>query len=75
MRFEKAQDPHNTVRALARAIELLPMLSPGIRLVGGLADRVGQLARAAAPVPLDLDWLARKLGRELESAEVRRILE
>ena len=38
MRFEKSQDPANTTRALARAIELLQELSPGIRLVGGLAD-------------------------------------
>ncbi len=48
MRFEKAQDPHNTVRALARAVDLLPLLSPGIRLVGGLADR---LANSATPGP------------------------
>ena len=47
MRFEKSQDPANTVRALARAVELLAELSPGIRLVGGLADQGG-----AAPAPL-----------------------
>jgi phenylalanyl-tRNA synthetase beta chain len=74
MRFEKAQDPHNTVRALARAIDLMPILSPGARLMGGLADRSDRL-REPDPVDLNLDWLARKLGRELESAEVRRILE
>jgi phenylalanyl-tRNA synthetase beta chain len=74
MRFEKAQDPHNTVRALARAIDLMPILSPGARLLGGLADRSDTLGEPA-PVALDLDWLARKLGRKLESAEVRRILE
>jgi phenylalanyl-tRNA synthetase beta chain len=74
MRFEKAQDPHNTVRALARAMDLLPMLSPGIRLGGGLADRSAVL-KEPAPVLLDLDWLARKLGRALEAGEVRRILE
>ncbi len=39
MRFEKSQDPANTVRGLARAVELLQEVSPGIRLVGGLADR------------------------------------
>ncbi len=38
MRFEKAQDPVNTVRGLARAVELLEEISPGIRLVGGVAD-------------------------------------
>jgi len=74
MRFEKAQDPHNTVRALARAIDLLPLLSPGIRLVGGLADRLGKLHHPDR-VSLDLDWLARKLGRMLDPGEVKRILE
>ncbi len=74
MRFEKAQDPENTTRALARAVELLPAISPGIRLVGGVAD----VRRAAAPAPairLPLDWLARKLGRTLPVDEVRGILE
>src|SRR5580658_7982518 len=74
MRFEKSQDPHNTVRALARALDLLPLISPGIRLVGGLADRLAKLHHPDR-VPLDLDWLARKLGRVLEPAEVKRILE
>ena len=74
MRFEKAQDPHNTVRALARAIDLLPLISPGIRLVGGLADRLGKLHHPDR-VPLKLDWLARKLGRAPDPDEVRRILE
>ena len=31
MRFEKGQDPENTVRALARAVELLKQISPGSR--------------------------------------------
>jgi phenylalanyl-tRNA synthetase beta chain len=74
MRFEKSQDPHNTVRALARAVDLLPLLSPGIRLVGGLADRLAHLHHPDR-VPLDLNWLARKLGRVLEADEVKRILE
>ena len=74
MRFEKAQDPRNTTRALARALELLPSISPGIRLVGGLADVHAQF-KPAPVIPLDLDWLARKLGRKLEPNEVRRILE
>ncbi len=74
MRFEKAQDPVTTVRALARAMELLPLISPGIRLVGGLADVSTQLT-VASPIKLDPDWLGRKLGRTIDSAEVRRILE
>ena len=50
MRFEKSQDPANTVRGLARAVELLQELSPGIRLVGGLADQC-KATRAAAADP------------------------
>ena len=74
MRFEKSQDPHNTTRALARALDMLPRLSPGIRLVGGLADRHADLT-APAPIDLNLGWLARKLGRAVPPSEVRRILE
>ena len=74
IRFEKSQDPHNTVRALARAVELMPLVSPGARVHGGLADLSREL-RDPAPVVLDLDLLARKLGRRIEPEEVRRILE
>ena len=73
MRFEKSQDPENTVRALARAVELLPRLSPGIRLVGGLADR--RAPRPATPaLRLPIDWLGRKLGIVIGAGQVRDIL-
>jgi phenylalanyl-tRNA synthetase beta chain len=74
MRFEKAQDPHNTLRALARAVDLLPLISPGIRLVGGVADCLTRL-QPPPSVSLDLHWLSRKLGRVLDVTEVQRILE
>jgi len=74
MRFEKAQDPVNTVRGLARAVELLRELSPGARLVGGLADRMRPLV-PPPPITLPLDWLMRKLGREVPASEVRDILQ
>lgn len=74
MRFEKAQDPVNTVRGLARAVELLREVSPGIRLVDGLADQMREM-RAPPAIELSLKWLERKLGRATEPAEVRRILE
>ena len=62
MRFEKAQDPANTVRGLARAVELLQEISPGIRLVGGVADQMREMP-PPPPIELPLRWLARKLGR------------
>jgi phenylalanyl-tRNA synthetase beta chain len=74
MRFEKSQDPVNTVRGLARAVELLQQVSPGIRLVGGLADASAP-PRPAVTIDLPLEWLRRKLGRKVEAAEVRGILE
>ncbi len=74
MRFEKAQDPTNTVRGIARAIELLREISPGIRVVGGVADQKKDIA-APPPILLPLPWLERKLGRAVAPAEVRRILE
>ncbi len=74
MRFEKAQDPSNTVRGLARAIALLEDVSPGIRVQGGLADAVREMA-AAPVIDLPLDWLWRKLGLEVPAADVRNILE
>src|ERR1051326_4044025 len=74
MRFEKSQDPANTVRGLERAVALLAQVSPGIRLVGGLADQ-GTAAFSVPPIELPLDWLTRKLGRPVEEDEVRSILE
>jgi phenylalanyl-tRNA synthetase beta chain len=74
MRFEKSQDPSNTVRGLARARELLEQVSPGIRLVGGLADRKADL-KPPPPIELTVDWLTRKLGRPVDAAEVKAILE
>lgn len=74
MRFEKAQDPVNTLRGLERAVELLAEVSPGIRLVGGLAD-VRAERPPAPPIALPLEWVARKLGRPVEEGEVRSILQ
>jgi phenylalanyl-tRNA synthetase beta chain len=74
IRFEKAQDPVNTVRGIARAIELLREISPGIRVVGGVVDEKREIA-IPAPIELPLEWLARKLGRTVDPSEVRGILE
>lgn len=74
VRFEKAQDPQNTVRALARAVALLEEVSPGIRLVGGLADAY-QPAAPLEPIELSLDWLGRKLGHAVPAGQIRGILE
>lgn len=74
MRFEKSQDPSNTVRGLARAIALLQDVSPGIRLVGGLADRQAPLPAFRA-IELPIDWVNRRLGHPTTLDEVRGILD
>jgi phenylalanyl-tRNA synthetase beta chain len=74
MRFEKSQDPVNTTRGLARAIGLLREVSPGIRLVGGLADRRADWKPAPA-IDLPVEWVSRKLGRKTMEVEIRGILE
>jgi phenylalanyl-tRNA synthetase beta chain len=74
MRFEKSQDPANTIRGIARAIELLHEISPGIRSVGGVADARREIP-PPQPIDLPLEWLERKLGRAIAADEVRGILE
>jgi phenylalanyl-tRNA synthetase beta chain len=68
MRFEKGQDPENTVRALARAVELLKQISPGCQA----ALPIDVYARKSTPpkIELDIDWAERKLGRKLPTEEV-----
>jgi phenylalanyl-tRNA synthetase beta chain len=68
MRFEKGQDPENTVRALARAVELLKQISPGSQA----APPIDVYARKSTPpkIQLDIDWGERKLGRKLSTEEV-----
>ncbi|MFN0101472.1 MAG: phenylalanine--tRNA ligase subunit beta [Bryobacteraceae bacterium] len=73
MRFEKSQDPVNTVRGLARAVSLLKIVSPGIRLVGGLSDAWRQ-APAPAPIEFTHEWMQRKLGRAVPEEEIAGIL-
>jgi phenylalanyl-tRNA synthetase beta chain len=73
MRFEKALDPENTVRGLARAIELLRQVCPGIRVVGGVADK--WIPRPSVePIHLPISFVVRKLGKDVSQAEVTRIL-
>jgi phenylalanyl-tRNA synthetase beta chain len=73
MRFEKSLDPENTVRGLARAIDLLRQVCPGIRLTGGVADTRAPL-RSIEPIRLPINFVARKLGKDVSQAEVTRIL-
>ena len=74
MRFEKSQDPVNTTRGLARAIQLLSFVSPGFKIIGGVSD-VGRPLQAPGPIRMSLEWLNRKLGKGIAAKEARQILE
>jgi phenylalanyl-tRNA synthetase beta chain len=73
VRFEKSLDPENTARALARAIELLAEVSPGIRMVGGVVDNRGPLPERKL-IEMPMPFLTRKLGKDVPQPEVTRIL-
>ncbi len=73
VRFEKSLDPENTVRGLARAVELLAEVCPTAKPVGGIADVRGPLPHNE-PIALSIDFVVRKLGKQLSEEEVSAIL-
>jgi phenylalanyl-tRNA synthetase beta chain len=73
MRFEKSLDPENTLRGLARAVELFSEVSPGIRVLGGPTDNLGPLPDSR-PILLPVSFVDRKLGKEISEGIIRQIL-
>jgi phenylalanyl-tRNA synthetase beta chain len=73
MRFEKALDPENTVRGLARAVALLKELSPTARVIGGVSDRRAECSKAPT-IQLPVGFVSRKLGKAVSREEIDRIL-
>src|SRR5581483_4028412 len=73
MRFEKSLDPENTIRGLARAVELLREVCPGIRVIGGVSDsRVPPLP--IRPILLPIRSVVQKLGKDVAQQKVCEIL-
>lgn len=73
VRFEKSLDPENTVRGLARAVELIQQVSPGMRIVGGVADDHVTITRPD-PVVLPVATVVKKLGTEVAESRITEIL-
>ncbi len=73
MRFEKSLDPENTLRGLARALELIRQVSPGVRALGGVVDNRAPLP-GTKPIVLPLGFVSRKLGAEVSRETIDRIL-
>jgi phenylalanyl-tRNA synthetase beta chain len=73
MRFEKSLDPENTIRGLARAVELFGYVSPEIRVVGGVTDNRGPVPETR-PIGLPMSFVSRKLGKEVTQEQAGKIL-
>ncbi len=73
MRFEKALDPENTVRGLARAVELIAGICPAARARGGISDARGAVT-APDPIRITVDFISKKLGKQLGEEQIRNIL-
>lgn len=69
VRFEKSLDPENTIRGLARAVELLP----GARALGGVADDRGPV-KPIKLITLAVEVVSRKLGIEVPITRISEIL-
>jgi phenylalanyl-tRNA synthetase beta chain len=73
MRFEKSLDPENTLRGLARAVELFQTVCPSIYPSGGVADTRAPLPHTA-PIALPMNLVVRKLGKQIPQQQVTAIL-
>jgi phenylalanyl-tRNA synthetase beta chain len=73
VRFEKALDPENTIRGLARALQLLQPLLPKLHIDGGVADNRGPV-KGIPLILLPIDLVTRKLGVEIPVQRISEIL-
>lgn len=73
MRFEKSLDPTSCEIALGRAVELIKLLCPNVKIASGLIDEK-KYEINTGPVELDLKWLQKRIGEKIESRKVIKIL-
>ncbi len=73
-RFEKSLDPNNAELALRRAVELTLEICPEARVVSEVADE-SNFELNQGPIELSLDFLNKKIGKEIEKEKVIEILE
>lgn len=73
-RFEKSLDPKYCKRALLRAAELILELCPGAELAGPFAD-VSNFETYEPVVEVDPERISKKIGVEISTAEMVKILE
>ncbi len=72
-RYEKAVDPERCDQALALSLEYFKELYPGLQITGFCDKYEKKLERAE--IDVNLDWLARRLGKHLTNDDIRAKLE
>ncbi len=73
-RFEKGLDPNMCEKALARAVELVLEIIPGAEISSSLVDEK-KFYLNTGPIEIDLVWLKRILGFEIEKKKIVAILD
>jgi len=73
VRYEKSLDPNLCELAMARVLELIKKICPKARVVSNLVDRK-KFELDQGPVELDLNWLDKIIGEEIEEKKVMKIL-
>lgn len=72
-RFEKGLDPNLCEKALSRAVELVKEVIPGAEISSELVDEK-KFNLKTGPIEIELSWLAKILGVEIEKNKVISIL-
>lgn len=73
-RFEKSLDPNNAELALRRAVELTLELCPDAKVVSNVVDE-SHFNLNQGPIELSLIYLKERIGKEIPTKEVIKILE
>lgn len=74
MRFEKSLDPNMCDTALLRCFEIIKKTCPRAKITSQLLD-ISNFNLNTGPIELDLDWLGKRLGEEIDRKRVMSILE
>ncbi|MBU2512848.1 phenylalanine--tRNA ligase subunit beta [bacterium] len=72
-RFEKSLDPEMSMLAIQRAVEVMKMTNPDLRICGSPVDIVNKKNK---PIQIDVDtaFICKRLGKDIEDAEIKGIL-
>jgi phenylalanyl-tRNA synthetase beta chain len=73
-RFEKSLDPEMTLLAVQRAVQLMKLTNPDLKVCGKPVDLVNK-ANKPITIETDTDFICRRLGKRIDENEIVEILE